>query len=102
MASQRFDGAISDVNLGVREFQTASGSVDYGLFVGEKLGGVIDAKPEGATLPGYSEEAARYSRTYRDISLARRVRTGSNMWHRARRRCFVTIPTLIQRRVVSR
>ena len=44
----------------MREFQTASGSVDYGLFVGEKLGGVIEAKPEGTTLPGYSEEAARY------------------------------------------
>ena len=56
----------SDMNLGaglgvaVREFQTASGPVDYGLFVGRKLCGVIEAKAEGATLSGYSEQAARY------------------------------------------
>jgi type I restriction enzyme R subunit len=55
-----------DVNLGaglgvaVREFQTASGPVDYGLFVGRKLCGVIEAKPEGTTLSGYSAQAARY------------------------------------------
>jgi len=47
-----------DVNLGaglgvaVREFQTGSGPVDYGLFVGRKLCGVIEAKPEGTTLSG--------------------------------------------------
>jgi len=34
--------------------------VDYGLFVGRKLCGVIEAKPEGTTLSGYSEQAARY------------------------------------------
>jgi type I restriction enzyme, R subunit len=55
-----------DVNLGaglgvaVREFQTASGPVDYGLFVGRRLCGVIEAKPDGTTLSGYSEQAARY------------------------------------------
>jgi type I restriction enzyme R subunit len=56
----------TDMNLGaglgvaVREFQTASGPVDYGLFVGRKLCGVIEAKPEGTTLSGFSEQAARY------------------------------------------
>src|SRR3984885_5545351 len=41
-------------------FQAASGPVDYGLFVGRKLCGVIEAKAEGTTLSGYSEQAARY------------------------------------------
>jgi type I restriction enzyme R subunit len=56
----------ADKNLGgglgvaVREFQTASGPVDYGLFVGRKLCGVIEAKAEGTTLSGFSEQAARY------------------------------------------
>lgn len=46
--------------VAVREFQTASGPVDYGLFVGRRLCGVIEAKPEGTTLSGFSEQAARY------------------------------------------
>ncbi|MGD1016592.1 MAG: DEAD/DEAH box helicase family protein [Roseiarcus sp.] len=56
----------ADLNLGaglgvaVREFQTASGPVDYALFVGRRLCGVIEAKPEGVTLSGFSEQAARY------------------------------------------
>ncbi|WP_024510285.1 DEAD/DEAH box helicase family protein [Bradyrhizobium sp. ARR65] len=56
----------AEMNLGaglgvaMREFQTASGPVDYGLFVGRKLCGVIEAKSEGTTLSGYSEQAARY------------------------------------------
>ena len=56
----------ADMNLGaglglaVREFQTASGPIDYGLFVGRKLCGVIEAKAEGTTLYGFSEQAARY------------------------------------------
>lgn len=55
-----------EMNLGaglgvaVREFQTASGPVDYVLFVGRKLCGVIEAKPGGTTLSGFSEQAARY------------------------------------------
>lgn len=55
-----------DMNLGaglgvaVREFQTASGPVDYGLFVGRTLCGVIEAKSEGSTLSGFSEQASRY------------------------------------------
>ena len=55
-----------EMNLGaalgvaIREFQTGSGPVDYALFVGRKLCGVIEAKPEGTTLSGFSEQAARY------------------------------------------
>jgi type I restriction enzyme R subunit len=55
-----------EMNLGagpgvaVREFQTDSGPVDYALFVGRKLCGVIEAKPEGMTLSGFSEQASRY------------------------------------------
>lgn len=48
-----------DMNLGatvgvaVREFPTDSGPVDYALFVGRKLCGVIEAKAEGMTLSGF-------------------------------------------------
>lgn len=55
-----------EMNLGaglgvaVREFQTASGPVDYGLFIARTFCGVIEAKPEGVTLSGFSEQAARY------------------------------------------
>ncbi len=56
----------TEMNLGaglgvaVREFQTASGPVDYGLFVDRKLCGVIEAKADGTTLSGFSDQAARY------------------------------------------
>lgn len=55
-----------EMNLGagfgvaIREFQTASGPVDYALFVGRRLCGVIEAKPAGVTLSGFSDQAARY------------------------------------------
>jgi type I restriction enzyme R subunit len=55
-----------DMNLGaghgvaVREFQTASGPVDYALFVGRRLCGVIEAKAGGTTLSGFAEQAQRY------------------------------------------
>jgi type I site-specific restriction endonuclease len=42
----------------VREFATASGPVDYALFVGRTLCGVVEAKPEGPTLSGFSDQAA--------------------------------------------
>lgn len=56
----------SGMNLGagpgiaVREFQTASGPVDYALFVARRLCGVVEAKPEGTTLSGFSDQAGRY------------------------------------------
>nr|WP_210315457.1 DEAD/DEAH box helicase family protein [Aurantimonas sp. DM33-3] len=56
----------AEMNLGagqgvaVREFQTASGPVDYALFVNRRLCGVVEAKSEGTTLSGFSDQAARY------------------------------------------
>lgn len=56
----------SEMNLGagsgiaVREFQTGSGPVDYALFVARRLCGVVEAKPEGTTLSGFSDQAGRY------------------------------------------
>jgi type I restriction enzyme R subunit len=46
--------------IAVREFPTGSGPVDYALFVGRDLCGVIEAEPAGTTLSGFSEQAARY------------------------------------------
>jgi type I restriction enzyme R subunit len=46
--------------IAVREFATASGPVDYALFVDRKLCGVVEAKAEGTTLSGFSEQATRY------------------------------------------
>jgi len=46
--------------VAVREFATESGPVDYALFVGRTLCGVIEAKPEGTTLSGFSDQAERY------------------------------------------
>jgi type I restriction enzyme, R subunit len=46
--------------VAVREFSTASGPVDYALFVGGTLCGVVEAKPEGTTLSGFADQAARY------------------------------------------
>lgn len=48
------------LGVAVREFQTGSGPVDYALFVGRRLCGVIEAKPQGTTLSGFAEQAARY------------------------------------------
>lgn len=46
--------------VAVREFATESGPVDYALFVGRTLCGAIEAKPEGTTLSGFSQQAERY------------------------------------------
>jgi type I restriction enzyme R subunit len=48
------------VGVAVQEFPTDSGPVDYALFVGRELCGVIEAKPAGTTLSGFAEQAARY------------------------------------------
>lgn len=58
---------IAQVNLGagrgvaIREFQTASGPADYGLFVDRVMVGVVEAKKAGVTLTGVEEQSARYS-----------------------------------------
>lgn len=48
------------LGVAVREFQTASGPVDYALFVDRRLCGVVEAKAAGTTLSGFAEQAARY------------------------------------------
>jgi type I restriction enzyme R subunit len=55
-----------EMNLGasfgvaVREFATSAGPADYALFVDRTLCGVIEAKPAGTTLSGFSEQASGY------------------------------------------
>ncbi|MBM3548404.1 MAG: restriction endonuclease subunit R [Alphaproteobacteria bacterium] len=46
--------------VAVRELATASGPVDYALFVDRRFCGVVEAKAAGATLSGFSDQAARY------------------------------------------
>lgn len=46
--------------VAVREFQMVSGPTDYLLFIDRKAIGVIEAKPEGTTLGGVSEQTERY------------------------------------------
>ncbi len=54
------------VNLGaglgvaVREFTLATGEADYALFVDRQACGVIEAKPDGTTLSGVSDQTAKY------------------------------------------
>ena len=48
------------IGVAVREFATGSGPVDYALFVDKRFCGVVEAKPAGTTLSGFSEQAARY------------------------------------------
>jgi hypothetical protein len=48
------------LGVAVREFATGIGPVDYALFVDRTLCGVLEAKPEGTTLSGFSDEAGRY------------------------------------------
>lgn len=46
--------------VAVREFRTGSGPVDYALFVGRTLCGVVEAKADGTTLSGFADQAERY------------------------------------------
>ncbi len=50
----------ASLGVAIREFPTQSGHADYMLFTDEKAAGVIEAKPEGTTLGGVSEQSARY------------------------------------------
>ena len=70
--------------------------MDYDLFVGRKLCGVIEAKPEAQHFRAIPSRRRGTSRMCRSISSARKARSGSNMLLRARRRCFATTPTLIR------
>src|SRR3989337_4402308 len=46
--------------VAVREFPLKSGFTDYLLFLDRNTGGVLEAKPEGTTLSGVSEQTAKY------------------------------------------
>lgn len=47
--------------VAVREFPLSTGEADYLLFVDRKAVGVVEAKPEGVTLSGVADQAAKYS-----------------------------------------
>ncbi len=57
---------LRELNLGdslgiaVREFPLESGPADYLLFVDRKAVGVVEAKPEGTTLSGVSDQTEKY------------------------------------------
>lgn len=59
-----------DLNLGagigvaVREYPLKAGFADYMLFVERHAVGVIEAKPEGTTLSGVSEQTEKYLRNF--------------------------------------
>ena len=46
--------------VAVREFPMSSGPTDYLLFIDRRAVGVIEAKPEGTTLSGVSEQTEKY------------------------------------------
>ena len=48
--------------VAVREYPMSSGPTDYLLFVDRRAVGVIEAKPEGTTLSGVSEQTEKYLR----------------------------------------
>ena len=48
------------LGVAVREFPMDSGPTDYLLFVERRAVGVIEAKPEGTTLSGVSEQTEKY------------------------------------------
>ncbi len=48
------------LGVAVRAFATTAAPVDYALFVGQSLGGGTETKPEGTTLSGFSDQAARH------------------------------------------
>src|SRR3990172_1288291 len=47
--------------VAVREFPLETGEADYLLFLDRKAAGVVEAKPEGVTLSGVADQAAKYS-----------------------------------------
>lgn len=52
----------SDLN---RTEKTGAGRTDYLLYVGRKIVGVIEAKPEGTTLTGVEWQSAMYAESLR-------------------------------------
>ncbi|MBK8945452.1 MAG: DEAD/DEAH box helicase family protein [Ignavibacteriae bacterium] len=62
---------VNHLNLGeslgvaIREYPTNSGPADYILFVERKAVGVIEAKSEGTTLSGVSEQTYKYAANFK-------------------------------------
>jgi type I restriction enzyme, R subunit len=52
----------ASLGVDVREFPLKTGEVDYLLFVDRKAVGIIEAKPEGATLGGADWQSDKYLR----------------------------------------
>ncbi|MBL7114038.1 MAG: DEAD/DEAH box helicase family protein [Bacteroidales bacterium] len=52
------------IGIAVREFPTDKGPADYILFVNRKAVGAIEAKPEGMTLSGVSDQTGKYIRKF--------------------------------------
>jgi len=50
----------ASLGIAVREFPTLKGPADYMLFINRKAVGVLEAKPEGVTLSGVTEQSERY------------------------------------------
>lgn len=50
------------LGVAVREYPMSSGFADYLLFIDRRAVGVIEAKPEGVTLSGVSEQTEKYLR----------------------------------------
>ena len=50
------------LGVAVREYPMSSGPTDYLLFIDRRAVGVIEAKPEGTTLSGVSEQTEKYLR----------------------------------------
>ncbi len=55
----------ASIGVAVREYPTNNGQADYVLFVDRKAVGVIEAKPEGTTLSGVSEQSYKYSANFK-------------------------------------
>ncbi len=57
----------SAIGVAVREYPLKSGFADYMLFVERHAVGVVEAKPEGTTLSGVSEQTEKYLRNFPEI-----------------------------------
>jgi type I restriction enzyme, R subunit len=58
---RRFANLAAARGVAVRELSFFSGEPDYTLFADGKAAGVVEAKPEGHSLTGVSEQTAKYA-----------------------------------------
>lgn len=64
-------------NRAIAEWPTASGPVDYALFMGTRAVGVLEAKRENRNVAGSIEQARRYSKSFEAESKAYELVEGS-------------------------